>query len=106
MTTNVLPSRISMVSGVCTLSSVLIGAEENSCSERSSRGRFDGIDHARALSAMVNSVSSSIISNSPSASWAGNSYRNATPSSWARNTTSSLPPAVLVKVIVRSRATT
>ena len=73
-----------MVSGVCTLSSVLMGAEENSCSERSSRDRLDGMDHARALSAMVNSVSSSIISKSPSAGWAGNSYRNATPSLKAR----------------------
>src|SRR6266581_3290057 len=61
MTMNVRPSRVSIVSGVCTLSSTLTGEDENSISERSRRGRFDGIHQARASSARVNSVSSSLI---------------------------------------------
>src|SRR6266550_500667 len=61
MTMNVRPSRVSIVSGVCTLSSTLTGEDENSISERSRRGRFDGIHQARASSASVNSVSSSVI---------------------------------------------
>src|SRR5438309_107668 len=50
MTMNVRPSRVSIVSGVCTLSSTLTGEDENSISERSRRGRFDGIHQARAPS--------------------------------------------------------
>jgi len=46
----------------CTLSSVLTGPSDQSCSERSSLGRFDAIHQARALSAIANSVSSSVIS--------------------------------------------
>src|SRR5207249_8026381 len=65
MTMNVRPSRVSSVSGVCTLSSTLTGEDENSISERSRRGRFDGIHQARASSASVNSVSSSVMANSP-----------------------------------------
>ena len=42
----VLPSCVSIVSGVCTLSSTLTGADEYSISERSLRGRFDGIHQA------------------------------------------------------------
>src|SRR2546425_7111718 len=64
MTMNVRPSRVSIVSGVCTLSSTLTGEDENSISERSSRGRFDGIHQARASSASVNSVSSSVMARS------------------------------------------
>ena len=62
-----------MVSGVCTLSSVLTGPEEYSSSERSFRGQLDGIHQARALSAMANSVSSSVIANSPRPGCSGNS---------------------------------
>src|SRR2546422_1451508 len=39
----------------------------------SSRGRFDAIHQARALSAIANSVSSSVIAKSPRFAWAGNS---------------------------------
>ena len=62
-----------MVSGVWTLSSVLTGPSDQSCSERSSRGRLDAIHQARALSAIANSVSSSMISKSPRLGCAGSS---------------------------------
>ncbi len=62
---NVRPSCVSIVSGVCTLSSTLTGPDEYSISERSFRAQLDGIHQARALSARANSVSSSVISNSP-----------------------------------------
>src|SRR5438477_488309 len=61
---NVRPSRVSSVSGVCTLSITLTGEDEYSISERSSLGRFDGIHHARASSANANSVSSSVMAKS------------------------------------------
>ena len=62
-----------MVSGVCTLSSMLTGPDEYSISERSFRARLDGIHQARELSARANSVSSSVISNAPSPGCSGNS---------------------------------
>src|SRR6266550_2855064 len=69
--------RHGVTNGVCprtfTLSSVLTGPDDHSCSERSSRGRLEAIHHARALSAIANSVSSSVISKSPRPACAGNS---------------------------------
>jgi len=89
---NVRPSRVSSVSGVCTLSSTLTGEDENSISERSSRGRFEGIHQARASSARANSVSSSEMANSPSPGCSGSSYRKPTPSLKTRNTTTKRLP--------------
>jgi len=68
-----LPSRVSSVSGVCTLSSTLTGEDENSISERSRRGRLEGIHQARASSSSVNSVTSSVIANSSNPACLGNS---------------------------------
>ena len=73
MTMNVLASRVSSVSGVCTLSITLTGEDEYNISERSSLGRFDGIHHARASSAKANSVSSSVMTKSWRVGCAGSS---------------------------------
>jgi hypothetical protein len=51
----------------------LTGEDAYNISERSSRGTSDGIHQARASSAKLNSVSSSLIVNSPSPGWAGSS---------------------------------
>src|ERR1043166_8490014 len=45
MTMQLLPSRVSSVSGVCTLSSTLTGEDENSISERSRRRGGGGGGH-------------------------------------------------------------
>src|SRR5512133_920458 len=84
MTMNVRPSRVSIVNGVCTLSSVLTGPDEYNSSDRSFRGKLDGIHQARALSASANSVNSLEISNDPRPGCDGNSYRKPTPSSKER----------------------
>ncbi len=73
MTMNVRPSRVCIVTGVCTLSITLTGEDAYSISERSSLGRFDGIHHARASSASANSVSSSVMASSPSPGCSGSS---------------------------------
>ena len=67
------PSRVSIVIGVCTLSITLTGDDEYNISERSSLGRFDGIHHDLELSAMENSVSSSMITKSRRLACSGNS---------------------------------
>src|SRR5215210_24639 len=90
MTIKVFPSRVAIVSGVWMLSITLTGEDEYSISDLSSRDRFDGIHHAFASSARLNSVSSSVITNAPSPGWDGTSYRNPTPSLKARQTTSNL----------------
>jgi hypothetical protein len=72
MTTYV-PLRVSMVSGVCIRRSRLTGPEEYSISERSIRGRSEGIHQARGLSANENSVSSSVIAKSPRPGCSGSS---------------------------------
>src|SRR5438552_2217980 len=56
-----LPSRVSSVSGVWTLSSTLTGEDENSISERSRRGRVEGIHQARASASRVDAVSSCVM---------------------------------------------